>query len=139
VLNQDGVGRYISPSVERILGYRQDELVGKSIADFVHPDDLSAALEAVAIRLQTPGLADSPAEFRVRHKDGSYRIMEVIGNNLLENQAVGGIVINARDVTERTQAEEALRESESKLRAIFAAMTDAIIVFDADGRWIQAN
>ncbi len=104
VLNPDGTGGYISPSVERILGFHSDELVGTSIAGFIHPDDLPAALEAVAYRQQNPGLADQTSEFRVRHKDGFYRMMEVIGNNLLDNPAVNGIVVNARDITERKQA-----------------------------------
>jgi PAS domain S-box-containing protein len=116
VLNPDGTGRYVSPSVERILGFHPDELVGTNFTDFIHPDDLPAALEAIAYRVQTPGLADRSLGFRVRHKDGSYRTMEVIGNNLLDNPAVNGIVVNARDITARKRAEEALRESERELK-----------------------
>ena len=119
VLNPDGTGRYISPSVERILGFRPDELIGTSIADFIHPDDLPDVLEAIAIRLQTPGLADRSSDFRIRHKDGSYRMMEVIGNNLLDNPAVNGIVVNARDITERKQAEGQIQRQVETLGALY--------------------
>ncbi|MDI6770019.1 MAG: response regulator [Anaerolineales bacterium] len=120
VLKPGGASRYISPSVERLLGYKVDELIGRSVADFVHPDDQPAALGAIAHRLQTPGLSDRFVEFRLRHKDGSFRTMEVIGNNLLENPAVSGIVINARDITERKQREselEAINRISTALRA----------------------
>ncbi len=125
VLNPDGTGGYVSASVERILGFNADEIVGRSIADFIHPDDLPAALEAIAYRVQTPGLADWSSEFRVRHKDGTYRMMEVIGNNLLENPAVNGIVVNARDVTERKRAEEQLRQRYEQTQAMYR-LTDAV-------------
>ena len=116
VLNPDGSGRYVSPSVERVLGFKPDEIVGRNIADFVHPDDLSAGLEAIALRLQTSGLADRPSELRVRHKDGSFRTIEMIGNNLLDVPALNMIVVNARDVTERKRAEEAQVKLEAQLR-----------------------
>ncbi|MDE3090901.1 MAG: PAS domain S-box protein, partial [Chloroflexota bacterium] len=139
VLNPDGTGRYVSPSVERILGYPPEELVGTRIADFIHPDDLPAALQAIAYRAQTPGLAGQSSEFRVRHKDGSDRTMEVIGNNLLDDPAVNGIVVNARDITERRRAEESLRESEEKYRSLFANSLDAVLLTMPDGRILAAN
>jgi len=139
VLKPDGTSKYISPSVKRLLGYKPDEIVGQSITDFVHPDDLPAALQAIAIRVRTPGLADSASEFRVRHKDGSYRMMEVIGNNLLENPAVNGIVINARDITERKRAEEALRESEEKYRTILENIEEGYFEVDIAGNFTFFN
>ena len=139
VLKPDGTSKYISPLVKRLLGYKPDEIVGQSITDFVHPDDLPAALQAIAIRVRTPGLADSASEFRVRHKDGSYRMMEVIGNNLLENPAVNGIVVNARDITERKRAEEALRESEEKYRTILENIEEGYFEVDIAGNFTFFN
>ena len=139
VLNPDNTLRYVSPSAERLLGFASEEIVGRSIADFVHPDDLPAALEAIAIRTQTSGVADQSSEFRVRHKDGSYRTMEAIGDNLLDNPAVSGIVVNARDITERKQAEEALSESHAQLAGIIASAMDAIITIDPEQRIIGFN
>ena len=122
VLNPDGMVRYVSPSVVQILGFAPDEIIGRSIADFVHSDELPAALDAIAIRVQTPGVADQASEFRVRHKDGSYHTMEVIGNNLLDNPAISGIVVNARDVTERKQADETLRKKDEHHKAVIESI-----------------
>ena len=116
VLNLDGTCRYVSPSVERILGFKPEEIGGRSIRDFIHPDDLSVESEAVSIRLQDLGLVDRPSEMRVRHKDGSYRIIETIGNNLQDSPGLTGVVVNARDITERRQAEEEREELEAQLQ-----------------------
>jgi PAS domain S-box-containing protein len=115
VLAPDGTCKYVSPSVARILGFRPDEIVGRNTADFIHPDDLSAG-EAVAIRLQDLGPVDRPSELRVRHKDGSFRTIEMIGTNLQGSPGVNGTVVNARDITERRQAEEEREELEAKLQ-----------------------
>jgi len=106
VVDQGGLIRYITPSVERLLGYRLEEVLGQPMLDFIHPDDMGRAAEALAQRVQQPGVADAYIEVRLRHKDGSWRVLEGIGMNLLDNPAVGGIVINARDITERKRAEE---------------------------------
>ncbi|KAF0108988.1 MAG: putative signaling protein [Anaerolineaceae bacterium] len=133
VLNPDSSANYVSPSIGRILGFKPDEIAGTGITDFVHPDDLPAALEAIAIRVQTPGLAERASEFRVRHKDGSFRTMEVIGANLLDNPAVNGIVVNARDITERKWAEEQIHRNAARAEALArtAARLNARLDLDA--------
>jgi diguanylate cyclase (GGDEF)-like protein/PAS domain S-box-containing protein len=108
VLNADGTAHYVSPSIEQILGYEPDETIGRNISEFIHPDDLPNWISAFAHRLQHAGAAETPIEIRVRHKDGSWYVLEGRGNNLLHEPAVAGIVINARDITERKRAEEEL-------------------------------
>jgi PAS domain S-box-containing protein len=109
VLDADGIIRYESPSIERLLGYRPEDLVGQNAFDYVHPDDLERVRSIFGETTKRSG-ASRPAEVRVRHADGSWRYMEWIGNNLLEDPTVKGIVANSRDVTERKEAEEKLRE-----------------------------
>lgn len=108
--------RYVSPSVERILGYTPSELIGREAMSFIHPEDLvsiAQVFEAAA--------ADSSAmqtdEFRARHRDGSWRLMEAVGLNLLDDPAVRGMVITSRDVTERRALESRLVQAE-RLEAI---------------------
>ena len=109
VLDADGTIRYESPSIERLLGYRPEDLVGQNAFDYVHPDDLERVRRIFGETTKRSG-ASRPAEVRFRHADGSWRYMEWIGNNLLEDPTVKGIVANSRDVTERKEAEEKLRE-----------------------------
>jgi PAS domain S-box-containing protein len=115
IVSSDGAVRYVSPSAERALGYTQRDVIGTNGFGFVHPDDLPGLMATFAEALQKPGVALYQSEYRIRHKDGSWRIFESVGKNLLDNPAVEGIVINARDITTRKQAEEALRQAYREL------------------------
>src|ERR671910_506459 len=87
ILEADGSIRYVSPAVERVTGYTPEEQVGTTAFGSVHPDDRERALDTFAKVLKVPGL-HSPLEFRVPHKDGSWRNLEHIVNYLLDNPAV---------------------------------------------------
>src|ERR1700730_182589 len=99
--------RYQSASVERILGYKEDELLGKPFGDLVHPEDRTQLLRKIdeAINIVGPPLA---TERRLRRVDDSYCLAEVTITNLLELPAVHGLVLNTRDVSERKALEEKL-------------------------------
>lgn len=107
VLDADGTVRYESPSIEHVLGYRPEELVGGNAFDYVHPDDLESAVSEFTGVLSEPGGIKS-AEFRFRHKDGSWCYLESIGSNRLEDPGVRGVVVNSRNVTERKILENRL-------------------------------
>jgi PAS domain S-box-containing protein len=125
VFAPDGTRLYTSPSIERVLGYKPDDMVGGSAFDLVHPDDAPRVREEFAELARTPGTGQ-PFEFRVRHADGSWRVLESIGANLLDDPSVGGLVFNARDVTDRKRAEEALKESEERYRRLVELTPDFI-------------
>jgi diguanylate cyclase (GGDEF)-like protein/PAS domain S-box-containing protein len=114
ILDKKGAITYTSPSIERFLGYKPEELLGKSGFNFILPGDLPRAMYDFGKAIITKEV-NIPNAFRVRHKDGSERILEGVGRNLFDNPAVAGFVINARDVSERKQAEMALRASEAQL------------------------
>ena len=132
VLNEDLTLRWGSPSAGRITGYEPEEVYGRSILDFIHSDDVEKARALAERVLQNPGETHSVV-VRFRHDDGSYRFHETIATNLLDEPAVRGIVINSRDVTEREQAEEALRESEEMYRTLVLISPDAVSVSDMEG------
>ncbi len=115
VLNDDGIILYGSSCVERVLGYEPAELIGKSLFEFIHPDDVSSVINAFNDGLQIPGCIVF-LEFRFLHKDSSWRDLDVIGKNLLDNPDVEGIVLSSCDITERVRAEEELRQSFEKLK-----------------------
>jgi nitrogen fixation negative regulator NifL len=104
VLDAEGIVRYASPSVHASLGYRPEEMVGTSALERLHPDDAPAVSALFFGSQATPGFAAS-AEYRSRHRDGSWRIFEGVGRNLLDHPSVAGIIINARDVTDRRRDE----------------------------------
>ena len=107
ILDADGTIRYASPAVEKVMGYRSEEQIGTNAFGTVHPDDRDRALDNFAEVLKSPGL-HPPLEFRVPHKDGSWRYLEHIVNNLLDDPAVRGVVINSRDITERKAMQKQL-------------------------------
>ncbi|CAA9556251.1 MAG: diguanylate cyclase/phosphodiesterase (GGDEF & EAL domains) with PAS/PAC sensor(s), partial [uncultured Thermomicrobiales bacterium] len=107
LLAADGTILYESPPIEPLLGYAPDELIGANALALVHPDDLPHVGDLFAQAVATPG-STVPDEFRFRHKDGSWRWLEAIGTNLLADPAVGAIVVNSRDVSERKRFEERL-------------------------------
>lgn len=110
VIDAGGLITYLSPSVERVLGFSPHERIGRSMFDLVHPDDVALEKETIAGLLQRLG-SYSRIELRVRHKDGRYRWLEVSLTNLCEDPGVQGIFINYRDVSERKTLEEQLRHN----------------------------
>jgi diguanylate cyclase (GGDEF)-like protein/PAS domain S-box-containing protein len=132
IFGEDGTIRYESPAVERILGYRPEEQIGKNGFDYVHPDDKEQMKETFVEALDNPGQVQPSVEFRLRHKDSSWRHVEVIRTNLLEDPAVKGVVANSRDITERRQTEEKLRESEERYRTVVEQRAESIYLYDSE-------
>jgi PAS domain S-box-containing protein len=164
VTGPDGTIHYVSPSVERVLGYTPGEVVGTNSADYVHPDDLEMAFGKLQALLSKPGVYPEAVETRVRHKDGSWRHLEGMATNLLDDPAVEGLVFNQRDVTDRVRAEEEIKrlnrelegrvaertarleatlaelgESEERFRATFEQAAVGVAHVGLDGRWLRVN
>ena len=140
ILNPDATLRYASPSIEHLLGYtKEDIVVGTGLQDYIHPDDILPFIETFRQHVQASDPSPVSMQLRIRHKDGSWRTLEGTGRNLLENPAVEGIIINARDVTERKLAEEALRLAESNYHSIFEKASVGIFQSTPDGRFLSVN
>jgi PAS domain S-box-containing protein len=139
ILDAEGVIIYESPAVERVLGFRPGERTGTSVFSQVHPDDLPMAREKLAALVEQPGLRLS-AELRGRDSEGGWRTFEAVGTNLLEDPVINGIVVNARDVTDRRRAEGALRETEVRFRWTLEQAAENIFVMDLENkRILDAN
>ena len=132
LVDGDGIVSYLSPSVRRVLGYEPGELVGTSSFSLIHPDDLDEAIKAFR-EVRSAPRATSSAEVRLRHKDGSWCVVEVSETNLLADPSVRGIVDNFRDVSEKRRATEALRESEERFRTLIQNSSDLITILEPDG------
>jgi PAS domain S-box-containing protein len=138
VIDAQGTILYESLSGERTLGYAPGELVGRNALEFIHPDDRETADGALRGILSQPG-ASRRVDLRLRAVDGTWRVVDVIGHNLLGNPAVRGIVLTSRDVTDRKRMEQALRESEAKLQAALDAAPFEFWLRDREGRCILQN
>ena len=114
IIAADGTVRHESASFERVLGYNPAEMVGSDPLQLVHPDDVAEATRLLSQLMDDPTHVVK-AEMRYLHKDGSWRNIEAVAQNLLHDQLVEGIVVNFRDITERKRAEEELRLKENAL------------------------
>ncbi|HEY8516150.1 MAG TPA: PAS domain S-box protein [Candidatus Binatia bacterium] len=105
ILGVDGTLRYVSPSHKEVLGYAPEELVGVDMRTLIHPDDVAKA-EAALDEIARTSHPVPPIELRLRHANGSWRILESVGSNLLHDPLIAGVVSHSRDVTERRRAEQ---------------------------------
>jgi PAS domain S-box-containing protein len=115
-----------------LLGYEPEARVGSSMFELVHPDDVGRVDEMFRVALANKGVT-GPFELRVRHADGSWRWLESISNNLLDDPDVAALIVNTRDVTDRKLAEHALRQSEELFRLVVEHASDMITVLNPDG------
>jgi PAS domain S-box-containing protein len=139
ILDTEGRFVYESPSSVRILGFEPQELIGRSALEFAHPDDLPGLQEVLNQIAQSSAGQPIPAEGRFRHKDGSWRYLETISHNWLDDPAINGIVVNARDVTERRVTEQALQRAEVSYRQLFEEMPVGLYRTTAEGEFIDVN
>jgi diguanylate cyclase (GGDEF)-like protein/PAS domain S-box-containing protein len=109
LIDATGVTLYTSRAVQDILGEPVEEMIGRNVFERVHPDDLAMTRSELKKCLAQAGVAVS-AEFRMRHRDGSWRVLEAVGVNRLDDPAVHAIVVNYRDVTERNRTQEWIEE-----------------------------
>ena len=129
---------YASPAVGRFVGCNVSTLIGTEQSDLVHPDDRERFVAGLAA---LPNGERQTGAFlaRLRRHDGEYRSLEVVATNLLNNPSVAGVVVNARDVTDRLHAEGALRESEERFRSAFEFAPIGMALADESGRLVRCN
>jgi PAS domain S-box-containing protein len=116
ILDAHGKIGYGSPSLTTVLGYQLSDFWGRSLFELIHPDSLDTVRAAFDRIMQTGGVG-LPFELQFRHHTGTWLIMEAVSNNLLQDPAVAGIILNLRDITERKQAEELKTAKETAERA----------------------
>jgi PAS domain S-box-containing protein len=138
VLGPDGTIKFESPSFERLLGYKQHEIDGRIVFDFIHPEDLLMVLEKFQQVVQQPGESQS-AEFRFRHKDGSWRSFEGIGRATFDAEGQLLVIANSRDITERRRAQEALTRSYDLLNSFVEHTPGAVAMLDKDLRYVAVS
>ncbi|MFA6450756.1 MAG: PAS domain S-box protein, partial [bacterium] len=138
IMDRDANARYISPSVKILLGYDPEEIVGKSIFNFVHPDHLKNVLDQLKESIPESGASRTMA-LQIRHKNGEWVVLEGTGTNLLDDPIVNGFVINCKDATAQTRTRDALAASEVRLRAFLDATSDIAFLKNEKHEYVMAN
>ncbi len=136
----DGRGTilYESPSIERVLGHRPNDIQGKKAFEFIHPDDIAAVANAISQGIANPGAMYS-IEYRFKHHDGTWRTLESVGKSIKSPSGATGAIVNSRDITDRKRAESALAEKEARLRLLVETIPDMVWLKDVDGRYLSCN
>ncbi len=139
ILTAEGEPKYLSPSVEKLLGYTLSESEKLSMFALTHPNDQEKVLKIWQTVLKHPGVPISGVTTRMLHKDGTWRWMQDTITNMLHDPAIGGIIDNFRDVTELVDAHEDLLQkqfhvelAETNYREIFEKANDGILIFNIE-------
>ncbi|MBW2174124.1 MAG: PAS domain S-box protein, partial [Deltaproteobacteria bacterium] len=127
---------YISPVVQRMMGYSPSEVVGRQFKDFLHPEDLSV-VTARFQELLSGKIA--PNEYRVLTKAGEVRWVRSSSRPVFEGNSVVGVNGVLTDITDRRRAEERLRASEERFRGLFDQSNDAVFIHSLDGQILDVN
>jgi len=136
--DRDGMITYCAPSVKKISGYNPEQLLGRSLFEFAHPDDFMAANEAYSRELdKEPGLHYTL--LRLRHADGQWRWCIVRGHNLLDDPVFKSMVIYFTDDTKRKETEEKLRKSEQHFRSLICNLRQGVMLQDREGKVVVCN
>jgi PAS domain S-box-containing protein len=138
VVDRDLKTIFVSSAVESVLGYTPRELIGTNPLDYVHPDDLDSAREEMN-KIATTGEMIQKT-LRARHKDGSWRTVEVLVRDLRDDDDIGGFVMNYRDVTARIETERRMETYRERFEKAFRSSPDSITITSAiDGEIIDVN
>lgn len=129
IYEEDGKIRYISPSVETILGYTANDIQGTSDLEHVHPEEKEIFIDLFKQLKQTLE-GQVTAQFRYVNKHGDYIWIEATGTNFMSNSAIKGYILNSRDITERRTAEQEQR-MRSKMQALSENSLDLITRLEA--------
>ena len=138
VLDPTATVTYASPSLEQLFGRTCEAMEGMNGLDLVHPDDQEDAAEALAVTAATVGHR-ATIRLRAQHANGDWLWVECTAVNLTDNDAVGGIVVNIRDVTENTAAEQAVRDSERLFRSLAQSSPTGVYLMRPNGHCTYVN
>ncbi len=139
LVDENGNIVYASPSITKILGYKVEEYIGKNIFDFINEEDTAIAKNLIESVKKTPGEIISNVQFRFRNNEGKWMWHEATAHNLLDDPAIGAIVLNYRDITGRKKAEQEILLQKSYFQQLFENSPEGIVILDNQDRILNAN
>lgn len=139
VIDESATLTFVSAAAVRILGRAPQEWLGRNVFELLHPDDATAAAESLVTSVDDGIGVKDPIEVRVLHADGSWRHVEIVANNLLHDPDVGGLLINARDVSERQCSRVRLEHANRRFQQAFDRSPIGMALTTLEGRFERAN
>jgi len=124
---------YDSPSIHAMLGYEPEELLGRDAFELIHPDDVPELMRLCENVRQAPN-STCTYQSRIRARDGTWKWIEAVATNMLDDADIQAIVINYRDISDRKHTEEKLKVSERSFREFLETVNLAALIMDAEGR-----
>ncbi|MBD3630878.1 PAS domain S-box protein [Cyclobacterium sp.] len=137
IVNKEGDYQYVSPNYPKIIGFDENELLGKSSFDFFHPEDLPRVKKEFEKLGKEKRLKSNP--FRFRNKNGNWSWLQSAITDLSEDESVGGIVVNSVDLTDLIEIQEKLKTSEARYRGFYESQTNFVIRTDLEGNYSYVN
>ncbi len=128
---------YVSPAIERVMGYLPGEVIGRPFLELVHPEDQRTAREDWARLLASDQII--PASLRFRHKDGSFRVLETLAKNYSGTLEVKGVLVSTRDITQRVAHETALRSAFVEVSDLYNNAPCGYHSLDENGIFVRIN
>jgi PAS domain S-box-containing protein len=138
LVDETGTILYANPATAHMLGLPISEIINENLFRWVHADDVLLCKATFGTRLEKRGVPVKTA-FRLRYRDGTWRYIESVAVNRLDDPSIRGIIFNYRDVTESRRADQALREGEARYRQLTQQATDIIYNCDLEGRFTFVN
>ena len=138
LIDKDGTILYQSQAMLRLLGFEPEEWVNRNAFELPHPDDRDEVGTHLRALMDNPGKI-STVVYRAQHKDGTWHYLESVGQSMLDTPGVEAVVVHSRDVTERFEAEKALRESQQMLRQVLDTIPVRVFWKDSDGIFLGCN
>ncbi len=133
LIDADALITYASPSLTRLAGYAPEDAIGRRGLDLIHPEDQAHALQRLGDLIARREDLVAAVQFRVQHRDGSWRYVEAVGTNLLDTAGVQALSITLRDITERKRAQEAVEQVQKQLARVLALSPVVIYALRIEG------
>ena len=136
----DPLGRFafVNEAARRILGWDSEQWIGRDGFELIHPDDHGLAAESLASTIEEGGVRE-PLLLRLHHADGSWRHVEILANNLTRHERVAGLLITARDVSARQQAERSADEARDRFEQAFDRAPIGMAIVANDAKLLRVN
>jgi len=138
IIDRELNNSYKSPNIERLFGWKPEELIGKNVLVLVHTDDKVKVSQYINQILKAPN-STATFEIRYQHKDGNYRWIKFTATNLLKDPEIQGILGNYHDITETKKSERELKNQQEFNSSLLDAAADGIVACDANGDLVLFN